>query len=130
MVKIGKSARKRKVMVVEDEEVLVKPLRRFLEKSDFDVVTAANGRDGLDLGERERPDLVLLDLIMPVMDGYAMLKGLRQSVWGKDVPVVIFTNIIGTKNQEGIFQHNISRHLLKDSSSLKDVVGVIQEVLA
>ena len=76
-----------KVLIVDDEDLIRLNLRALLEDLDYGVVEAANGQEGLDIFDRERPDLVLADLRMPVMDGLAMIAGLREQ--SPDTPVIV-----------------------------------------
>jgi|FrelakmetLWP11LW_1041352.scaffolds.fasta_scaffold08364_2 two-component system phosphate regulon response regulator PhoB len=80
-----------KVQVTDDEPNIVQTLKDRLEMNDFDVVVAHNGSDGLKIAERERPDIILLDVIMPVMNGLEMLEMLRKQPWGQEPSVIMLT---------------------------------------
>ncbi|HEX9153311.1 MAG TPA: response regulator [Candidatus Saccharimonadales bacterium] len=82
----------KKILIVEDEIAYVKLLRTRLEFN-YKVLDASNGQDGLKIAKKEHPDLILLDIIMPIMDGMAMLKELRKDHWGKDAKVILLTNL-------------------------------------
>ena len=88
---IKKKSDKVKILVVDDEPNIVQTLQDRLEMNDYTVVTACNGKEGLDLAVKERPDIILLDVIMPVMDGHEMLESLRQHPDGKDAAVIMLT---------------------------------------
>ena len=81
-----------KVAIVEDDQAISQMYRIKFEAEGFDVETAANGKLGLALAEEMRPDIILLDLMMPVMTGEEMLAAMRQTSWGKDIKVIILTN--------------------------------------
>ena len=83
----------KKILVVEDDEVLARMYQKMLQNHNFDVTIAANGEEGLEVCLKTHPDLVLLDIRMPMMDGMTVLKNLREDPWGSSVPVIIFTNL-------------------------------------
>ena len=88
---LKKKADKVKILIVDDEPNIVQTLQDRLEMNDFNVVTACNGKEGLDMAIQETPDVVLLDVIMPVMDGLEMLEALRKEPSCQDVSVVMLT---------------------------------------
>lgn len=81
-----------KIAIIEDDQAISQMYRIKFEAEGFTVETAENGKLGLQLIESMRPDIVLLDLMMPVMTGEEMLSRLRATAWGKDVKVIILTN--------------------------------------
>ena len=86
-----KKSQKVKVLVVDDEPNIVQTLKDRLEMNDYLVFTAGNGAEGLQLAQEQIPDVILLDVIMPVMDGHEMLEKLRQQEWSKPVSVIMLT---------------------------------------
>ncbi|HLZ15365.1 MAG TPA: response regulator, partial [Candidatus Saccharimonadales bacterium] len=82
-----------KAIVVEDDTDLRFIYKLKLERDGFEVATAGNGAEGLELIRERRPDIILLDLLMPVMGGAEMLAHLRAERWGSDVRVIVLTNI-------------------------------------
>ena len=88
---IKKKTRKTKILVIDDEPNIVQTLKDRLEMNEYDVVTACNGREGLGQAEKELPDVVLLDVIMPLMDGHEMLEALRRQSWGQGMSVIMLT---------------------------------------
>lgn len=88
---IKKKTKKTKVLVIDDEPNIVQTLKDRLEMNEYDVVTASNGREGLQQAEKEKPDVILLDVIMPVMDGHEMLEALRRQAWGQEMSVIMLT---------------------------------------
>jgi DNA-binding response OmpR family regulator len=82
----------RKILVIDDEEEFVSFIKTNLElRGDYEVVTALSGKDGIGIAERDKPDLVLLDIAMPEMDGFAVLKKLRENENTKSIPVIMVT---------------------------------------
>jgi DNA-binding response OmpR family regulator len=119
------------VLIVEDEVALRSVITSFLEKSNFSVLTAENGKEGVTLALAKHPDLILLDLLMPVMSGMEALKKIRSDTWGAKVPVIILTNLSATK--EDLIQDMVKSkplyYLIKSDWKLEDVIKKIQEIL-
>ncbi len=87
--------KRKKILVVDDEETLLLLLRTHLNAVGYDVVTAASGKAGLAAVERENPDLVLLDVMMPEMNGFAVCRAIRENPAWKNLPVLMITGLHG-----------------------------------
>ena len=88
---LKKKTSKTRILVVDDEPNIVQTLQDRLEMNEYEVFTAGNGREGLKRFEDERPHVILLDVIMPIMDGHEMLEALRKQPNGQDVSVIMLT---------------------------------------
>lgn len=88
---LKKKISKTRILVVDDEPNIVQTLQDRLEMNEYEVFTAGNGREGLKRFEDERPHVILLDVIMPIMDGHEMLEVLRKQPGGQDVSVIMLT---------------------------------------
>jgi len=88
---LKKKSDQTKILIVDDEPNIVQTLQDRLEMNDFNVVTACNGKEGLEQAIQETPDVILLDVIMPVMDGLEMLEALRKEPSCEDISVVMLT---------------------------------------
>ena len=88
---LKKRVEKTKILVIDDEPNIVQTLQDRLEMNEYRVFTAHNGRDGMDKFEREKPDVILLDVIMPIMDGLEMLETLRKRPDGQYVSIIMLT---------------------------------------
>ncbi len=88
---LKKKTTKTKILVVDDEPNIVQTLQDRLEMNEYEVITAGNGREGLEKFEQEQPDVILLDVIMPIMDGHEMLEVLRKRPTGQNVSVIMLT---------------------------------------
>jgi len=82
---------KAKIAVVDDEKGLVKLVKKFFEMRGYGVVAAYNGKDGLNVIRKERPDIIILDIVMPDMDGSSVLTELKKDNDLKDIPVIVLT---------------------------------------
>lgn len=118
-----------KILVVEDEESLATALKEKVVKEGMEGEIAKNGKQGLELALRGHPDLILLDIIMPVMDGITMLKKLRGDEWGRTVPVIILTNLSDAEKVAETIDQNVSGYLVKADWKLEDVMKKIKETL-
>src|SRR3989344_1728070 len=83
----------KKILIVEDELAYLELLKSQLTQKGYSVIEAENGKKGLETAKKEKPDLILLDIRMPVMDGITMLDLLRKDEYGKSAKVIILTNL-------------------------------------
>jgi len=91
LFKSKKKTSRVRVLVVDDESDIVSSIQYRLKLHEFEIITAAHGKEGLEKAANEKPDLILLDIRMPVMDGYEMLERLKNRPDLKDIPVIMFT---------------------------------------
>jgi DNA-binding response OmpR family regulator len=81
----------KKILVVDDEEVTTELAKTFLERHGFGVICAFNGKEALDLARAETPDLILLDVMLPDIDGYEVCRILKAEALFKSIPILMFT---------------------------------------
>ena len=91
LFKSKKKVKQAKILVVDDEQDIVNTVQYRLKACDFNVITANNGKEGLEKVINEKPDLVLLDINMPIMDGHEMLERIRSRPDLRDIPVIMLT---------------------------------------
>ena len=127
MIKIKNDIKK--ILVVEDEIPYLKILNRELTERGYKVIEAANGEKGLEQAKLENPDLILLDIKMPKMDGMTMLKKLREDVWGKNVPIIVLSNDDNPEHISETLKDNAFDYLIKADWKLDDIVKKIKETL-
>lgn len=112
----------KKILIVEDDKLLLEVLKkRFIEEK-FRVLEAINGEDGLKKAIDNRPDIILLDIIMPVMDGMTMLEKLREDEWGKNVEVIILTNLSDVSKVQESLSRGVYDYLVKSDWRLDDLI--------
>lgn len=122
----------KKVLIVEDEKALSRILGEKLTEENFEVFKALDGGEGLKIALKEHPDLILLDLLMPRVDGLTMLNNLRNDSWGLNAKVIILTNVSDPNKISQGESPNISGvngYLMKTSMSLENMVLKIKEIL-
>ena len=119
----------KKILLIEDENILLELLSDKFKDSGFRVSCAQSAEIGIKLALRNHPDLILLDIILPGMDGLAMLKKLRHDSWGKDVPVIILSNLNDQTKVSEAMKIGVSDFLVKSNVKLSDIVKQVKEVL-
>jgi DNA-binding response OmpR family regulator len=117
------------ILIIEDEHPLREALVLKLKKERFGVLNAKNGEEGLAMAQKEHPDLILLDIVMPKMDGMTMLKKLRQDSWGRKVPVIILTNLTIAEEIAEALDKGVHDYLVKADWKLEDIVDKIRHTL-
>ena len=122
-------ANNRKILIVEDEVSMRNALRDKLTREGFVVSETKNGQEGLETALREHPDLILLDIIMPVMDGLTMMKKLREDAWGKDAKVIVLTNLSDMEKVAEAIEQGSFEYLVKSDCNLEDNVKKIHKDL-
>src|SRR5688572_14152461 len=119
-----------KIAIVEDDEAISQMYRIKFEGEGYTVETASNGKLGLALAEEMRPDIMLLDLMMPIMDGEEMLAKMRKTDWGKKIKVIILTNRGEQEIPESIKQAGIEALILKAAMTPRQVAELVKSKLA
>lgn len=119
---------KKKILIVEDEEPLAKVLAAGIGDKEFIVLTAKDGEEGLEVALAEKPDLILLDLLMPKMDGITMLKRLRDGdgEWGKKVKVIILTNLEDQDKLAAAVENRVYDYMIKSNWNISDVLKKVR----
>lgn len=117
------------ILVIEDEEQLRDILTNKLKEAGYRVFSEPDGLLGLNRALVERPDLILLDLKMPVMGGQEMLESLRKHEWGKSVSVIILTNSPEIQEVNNALKHGVYRYYVKADWKLNELLEKIQEEL-
>jgi len=119
-----------KILIMEDDETLVKMYTKKLQHEGFEVVAAYSGGEGLIAAPREKPDLILLDIMMPAVDGFEVIKNLKAVPETKNIPIVILTNL-GTSDVFIQEAHSlgVKNYLVKYKTSAEDVVKTIRQEL-
>ena len=120
---------KAKIALIEDDIAIVQMYSMKFEAEGFEVAYASDGQQGLEVIKEFKPDLVLLDLMMPVMGGAEMLKEMRQQDWGKDIKVIVLTNMGESEAPEGLKDLNVESFIVKADLTPKQVAEQVLDVL-
>ncbi len=118
-----------RIAIIEDDQAIAQMYRFKFEAEGFTVETADNGKRGLELAESMRPDIILLDLMMPEMTGDVMLTRLRKTDWGKKIKVIILTNVGEQELPDEIKQLGVSGVILKADMTPRQVADLVKKQL-
>ena len=124
---------KKTILIVEDEPAYQHTLTEKLGHEGFIVLSAKNGEEGLAFALEKHPDLILLDIVMPKIDGLTMMKKLREAdEWGKNVPIIILTNLSADddKIMTAITNNEPAYYLVKADYTIEGLVEKIRERLS
>jgi len=120
----------KKLLVVEDESAVNYALSlKFNSIKGVELFFAKDGEQGLNMALEKKPDLILLDLIMPKMDGMEMLKRLRQDNWGKNVKVIILSNLTHPDKEREAKELGVEDYIVKADWKLEEVVKLVESKL-
>ena len=124
-------SKKTKIALIEDDQTISQMYRiKFETCGGYDVQLAENGVDGIKLVQKFNPDIILLDLRMPTMDGDECLAEIRKHNWGKDIPVLILTNI-GIEEAPAILKTlNVANYVVKAEATPKQVVALVETTIS
>ena len=118
-----------KIILVEDDDLIRRMYEHAFSFEKYNVQTAANGREGLEKIQKEKPDLVLLDIMMPEMNGLEVLDKLKAEEATKSIPVVILTNLAGDHDAEAAISRGAVKYIIKSEHTPKDIVALVKEIL-
>jgi len=118
-----------KIAIIEDDPAISQMYRFKFEADGYEVETAENGKLGLELAKSMKPDIILLDLMMPEMNGDEMLGLMRKTTWGKDIKVVILTNKGEQEIPAEVKTLGVSAVILKADMTPRQVAEIVQKHL-
>ena len=119
----------KKILFIEDESALQKVFSDVLGAEGYQVISALDGEIGLRLVRSEKPDLILLDLIIPKIPGLDVLKELKKDQALKDIPVIILTNIEDVKSIETALELGATTYLVKANYDLDDIIEKVKKAI-
>lgn len=121
--------KKAKIAIIEDDAAIVQMYRMKFEAEGFEVAFAEDGKQGITLIQEFRPDIILLDLMMPIMTGTELLKKLRDEEWGKDVKVLVLTNMGESEAPEEMNDLGVEEYIVKSDMTPKQVYEKVKQLL-
>jgi CheY-like chemotaxis protein len=121
------SEEKIRVLLIEDEKEVLELYKLKLTLDDYQVLTAESGQEGLDLAIKEAPDLIYLDIKMPGMDGFEVLKKLRENERTKDIPIVILSNFDEQEMIEKGLTLGANEYLIKSQFTPEDISSKVKK---
>lgn len=118
------------ILFIEDESALQKSLGEMLKKSNFRFISAFDGETGLDLARKRNPDLILLDLILPKLDGFKVLEALKKDKKTNKIPIIILTNLENPFDVQRALELGATTYLIKANYELDEIVKKIKEIVS
>lgn len=119
------------LLLIEDDKMLLNMYQKLFANHNYNIIAAEDGKNGLKKALEEHPDLILLDLKLPKMDGMTVLKNLRSDGWGRDAKVIILTNIDPNDiTLKGVVEDYPTYYLLKATTRFEEVLEKVREVLS
>lgn len=118
-----------KILIIEDDSVFQQTIGEFLRTEGFEVFSAVDGEEGIRLTQKESPDLVLLDIILPKKNGYEVITELKKDPATKNIPIMLLTNLGGIQDVERALGLGATTYLVKSDYKLEEVVEKIKEIL-
>ncbi len=117
------------ILFIEDESVLQKSFEKMFKKEGYRTLSALNGDIGLNLTRKEKPDIILLDLILPKKNGFEVLAELKSDPETKDIPVIILTNLERTEDIDKALEIGATTYLVKTNYTLKEIIEKVEKIL-
>ncbi len=119
----------KKILFIEDESALQKTFGEVLRQEGYQVISAMDGEEGLRLAQTEKPDLILLDLVLPKLHGFEVLKKLKEDKNTESIAVIVLTNLESTGDVEKAVQLGAKTYLVKANYDLEDVLKKVKDAL-
>lgn len=120
---------KAKILIVEDDNFLIKAYQIKFERAGFNVFIALDGDEGLKVSKKEMPDLIILDLMLPKMNGFEFLKKIKSDEKLKNIPVVALSNLGQRSDQEKAFSLGAAEYFIKTEHTLEEIINKISKYL-
>ena len=120
----------KKILFIEDEYALQKTFGEVLKQEGYEMISALDGEVGLRLAKSQKPDLILLDLILPKVHGFTVLKKLKESPETKDIPIIVLTNLERMEDVDKAIELGAKTYLVKAQYTLDEVIEKIKNTLA
>ncbi len=119
-----------KILIVEDDPLISRMYQKIFTFEKYEVVSAADGEEGLEQARKEKPTLILLDVMMPKMNGLEVLEKLKADPETKSLPVVMLTNLSGEKDAESALAKGAVKYIVKSEHEPKEIADMVKEILA
>lgn len=122
--------KEKKILIAEDEIAMLHALKKKFTAEGFEVISAADGEEAIKLSLKQKPDLVMLDIIMPKVDGLKVVRKIREDdKWGKEVPILLLTNLSDAEHISEAAKYGVYDFLVKTDWRLEEVVQMVRSKL-
>jgi CheY-like chemotaxis protein len=118
------------LLIVEDDPLMNRMYQKIFKFEQYDVQTAGNGEEGLEAARKLKPTVILLDIMMPKMNGLQVLEKLKSDPDTRGIPVIMLTNLAGEKDAETALLKGAVKYIVKSEHDPKQVVSIVKEIIA
>lgn len=119
-----------KVLIIEDDPLMSRMYQKIFTFEGYEVELAVNGEEGLEKVKKDKPNLVLLDIMMPKMNGLQLLEKVKLDPETKSIPIVMLTNLAGQQDAETAMSKGAVKYIIKSEYEPKQVANMVKEILA
>lgn len=119
----------KKILFIEDESALQKTFGDILKQGGYEMISALDGEIGFNLAKTKKPDLILLDLVLPRMHGFEVLKKLKKEPETKEIPVIVLTNLEKMEDVEQAVKLGAVAYLVKAQYTIEEVIEKIKKAI-
>ncbi|MDD5567214.1 MAG: response regulator [Patescibacteria group bacterium] len=128
-ITVSAKSRKKRILLIEDDSFLSGMYIAKLTIENFEVLLASDGQEGIELAKKSKPDLILLDLLLPKVDGYTVLKTIKKNRALATIPVILLTNLTQKENIEKAMKYQIEDYLIKAHFMPSEVIEKVKRIL-
>lgn len=119
-----------KLLIIEDDSLMLRMYQKIFTFEKYEVDTAKDGVEGLDKARASKPTLILLDVMMPKMNGLEVLEKLKNDEELKKIPVIMLTNLAGQQDAERALSKGAIKYIIKSEHEPKEVAAMVKEIIA
>lgn len=124
-----KSNGEKTILFIEDESAIQKTFSDALKKGEYEIISALDGEVGLRLAKEKKPDLILLDLVLPKLDGFQVLQALKSNETTKAIPVIVLTNLEQMEDIQKAIDLGAKTYLVKSNYNLAEIIGMVKKAI-
>ncbi len=117
------------ILIVEDNQGIRDLYYDALTNAGLNVLKATNGKEGVDMALLHHPAIILMDIVMPIMDGHKAVKKIRNDEWGKDVKIIFLTNMSDPENVIYAVEQSSEEYIIKANTAIKEIVNKVKMLL-
>lgn len=119
----------KRILLIEDDSTVIESIVYTLEEAGYSVEHAVSGSLGVEIALKNKPDLIIVDLLLPDINGAEVIAEIRKDLWGKDAKIIVLTNLDEEQMKLKLSSLNVLRYLLKVDNSLAKITQVVNEIL-
>lgn len=115
------------ILIIEDDEVLLRAIYLLFRKSNYTIATATDGESGLEIAERLKPNLILLDIVLPKINGIDVLRSLKKNDITKKIPVIILSNVDDAREKISAKELGVLAYFIKADSKVEEIANFVKK---